>query len=148
MANLGEIVEIVNAKELTLEIASGSGVYILLKNLVINVARTEARDVTTDGGPLYTYGAGDNWFTATLTAGVQELLDTNSVGFNKLTQTDASGAMTSRAWVIKGTQINGSDTVSWACTGYLRDYTVKKDPEGKVKIDIFVRIIGDTVAVT
>ena len=56
--------------------------------------------------------------------------------------------MPSRAWHIKGTQINGSDTVRWAATGVLRDYQVKKESEGKVKIDIFVRITSDTVAVT
>ena len=146
MANLGEITEIINAENLTLDV--GSDKYILLENLVINIGRSEIRDVVTDGGPLYSYGAGDNWFTATLILGVQELLDTNSVGFNKLTQIDSNGDMPSRAWLIKGTQINGSDTIQWAATGVLRDYQVKKEAEGKVKIDIFVRITSDTVAVT
>ena len=146
MANLGEVVEIINAKELTLEV--GSDNYILLENLAIHVGRTEFRDVTTDGGPLYSYGAGDNYFTCTLVLGVQELLDSNSVGFNKLTQIDSAGDMPSRAWLIKGKQIDGVDTIQWACTGVLRDYDVSKPSEGKVKIDLFVRITGDTVAVT
>ena len=79
------------------------------------------------------------------------MLDTLSAangGINKLTQTDSSGALTSRAWLIKGIQIDGGDTVTWACTGVLRDYQVGKNDEGKVTIDIFVRITGDTVAVT
>jgi len=146
MANLGEVVEIINAENLTLDVGSDS--YILLENLDIHIGRTEIRDVTTGGGPIYSYGAGDNWFTATLVLGVQELLDTNSVGFNKLTQIDSNGAMPTRAWLIKGKQKDGVDTIQWAATGILRDYDVRKADEGKVKIDIFVRITGDTVAVT
>ena len=146
MANLGEIVEIINATELTLDV--GSDVYILVKNLVIHIGRTENRDATTDGGALYSFGKGENFFTATLILGVQELLDTNSVGFNKLTQIDANGDMPSRAWLIKGRQRDGVDTIQWACTGVLKEYDVRKAPEGKVEIDIFVRITGDTVAVT
>lgn len=146
MANIGEITEIVNAAELTLEV--GSDNYILLTNLVIHVGRPEDRTATTDGGVLYTYGKGDNWFTATLVFGVQEMLDTNAVSFNKLTQIDSDGDMTSRSWLIKGRQLNGSDTVQWAATGILREYDVRKPEEGKVEVDIFVRITGDTVAVT
>ncbi len=146
MANIGEIVEIINATELTLDV--GSDTYILLKDLVIHIGRTEQRDATTDGGALYSYGKGENFFTATLVLGVQEMLDTNSVGFNKLTQIDSDGDMPSRAWLIKGRQLNGSDTIQWACTGILKEYDVRKAPEGLVEVDIFVRITGDTVAVT
>ncbi len=35
-----------------------------------------------------------------------------------------------------------------AATGVLRNYVVRKGLEGKVLIDIFVRITGDTVAIT
>jgi len=125
-----------------------SDVYILVKNLVIHIGRTESRDATTDGGALYSFGKGENFFTATLVLGVQELLDTNSVGFNKLTQIDSDGDMPSRAWLIKGRQIDGNDTIQWACTGVLKEYDVRKAPEGLVEMDIFVRITGDTVAVT
>lgn len=146
MANIGEVVEIVNATDLKLIV--GSDTYILLTDLQIHVGRPEDRTATTDGGALYSYGKSDNWFTATLVMGVQEMLDTNSVSFNKLSQIDSNGDMPTRAWLIKGTQKNGSDTVQWACTGILREYDVKKSGEGKVMIDIFVRITGDTVAVT
>ncbi len=146
MANLGETTEIVNSHELHLVV--GSDTYILLTDLQIHIGRPEDRVATTDGGALYSYGKGDNWFTATLVLGVQELLDTNSVGFNKLSQIDTDGDMTSRAWLIQGTQINGSDTIQWACTGFLREYDVRKNPEGKVMVDIDVRITTDTVAVT
>ena len=64
MGNLGEIAEIVNASELTLEV--GSDNYILLSDLSLHIGRTESRDVVTSGDPLYSYGSGDNYFTATL----------------------------------------------------------------------------------
>ena len=140
MANLGEITEIVNASELTLEV--GSNTYILLQNLVIHVGRTEFRDPTTDGGVLYTYGKGDNWFSATLVVSSPELSSLNT-----LTQTDSNGDMTSTSWKIVAKDLAGA-TKTWAATGFLRDYDVRKDPEGKAKIDIFVRINGDTVSIS
>ena len=140
MANIGEITEIVNASELTLLV--GADTYILLKNLEIQVGRTEARDVTTDGGPLYSYGAGDNFFTATLVASTPEI-----DSLNTLTQIDGNGAMSSTAWLIKATNVSGA-TKTFAATGVLRDYRVKKEAEGKVEIDIFVRITGDTVTIS
>jgi len=146
MANIGEAVEIINASELLLQFSADT--YITLTNLVINVARPEDRVATTDAGPLYTYGKGDNFFTATLVLTVPEMLDTNAVSFNQLSQLDGNGALTPRSWLIKGTQIDGGDTITWAATGVLRDYQVRKDDEGKVLIDIFVRITGDTVAAT
>jgi hypothetical protein len=143
---IGAITEIVNASELNLNF--GGDIYIMLTNLQIHIGRTEDRVATTDAGALYTYGKGENFFTATLVMTIPEMLDTNSVGFNKLSQIDGDGDMPTRAWLITGTQVNGGDTVEWACTGVLKEYDVRKNPEGKVEIDIFVRITGDTVAVT
>lgn len=140
MANIGEITEIVNASELTLDV--GVDRYILLKNLQIHIGRTEARDVTTDGGPLYSYGAGENFFTATLLVSTPELSSLNTLG-----QIDSSGAMTSTAWLIIAKNVSAA-TKTFAATGVLRDYTVRKPEEGKVEIDIFVRITGDTVTIS
>jgi len=77
MANIGEIAEIVNASELTLEVATDT--YILLTDLVVNVSRPEDRTATTDGGPLYTYGKGDHFFTATLVVSTPELSSLNTL---------------------------------------------------------------------
>jgi len=145
MANLGEITEIVNASELTLEFSNDT--YITLTNLVIHVGRTEDRTATTDAGVLYTYGKGENFFTATLILTTPELIDTNAVGFNKLTQIDSDGDMPTRVWKIVGRNLAAA-TITWAATGVLKEYDVRKSPEGKVEIDIFVRITGDTVAIT
>lgn len=140
MANLGEITEIVNAAECTLEV--GTDNYILLKNLEISVSRPEDRTATTDGGALYTYGKGDNFFTATLVVSTPELSSLNT-----LSQIDGDGDMTSTAWKIVARNVAGA-TKTWAATGVLRDYTVRKPEEGKLEIDIFVRITGDTVTIT
>lgn len=140
MANLGEITEIVNASELTLEV--GADKYILLTNLNLHIGRTEDRIATTDGGALYTYGKGDSYFTATLLVSTPEL-DT----LNTLTQIDSDGDMTSTAWKIVARNVSGS-TKTFAATGILRDYDISKPQEGKISIDIFVRITGDTITIS
>lgn len=140
MANLGEITEIVNASELTLEV--GADNYILLTNLNLHIGRTEDRIATTDGGALYTYGKGDNYFTATLLVSTPELSSLNT-----LSQIDSDGDMTSTAWKIVAKDVSGN-TKTFAATGVLRDYDVAKPSEGKVSIDIFVRITGDTITIS
>jgi len=144
MANLGEITEIVNAAELTLEV--GSDIYIMLKDLALHVGRPEDRTATTDGGVLYTYGKGDNFFTATLVVTTPELGDASPT-FNFLTKIDTDGDMPSRAWKIVARDLTGA-TKTFAATGILREYDVRKPEEGKVEIDIFVRITGDTITIT
>jgi len=141
MANLGEVTEIVNASECTLEV--GSDNYILLTNLQMHIGRTEDRTETVDGGALYTYGKGDNWFTATLQVSTPELSSLNT-----LTQTDSDGDMTSTSWKIVYRDLSGS-TKTFAATGFLREYDVRKgESPGKAEIDIFVRMTGDTITIS
>jgi len=140
MANLGEITEIINASELTLEV--GSDTYIMLTNLNLHIGRTEERTATTDAGILYTYGKGDNFFTATLVATTPELSSLNT-----LSQIDTDGDMTSTSWKIVAKDISGA-TKTFAATGVLREYDISKSPEGKILIDIYVRITGDTISIT
>jgi len=139
MANLGEITEIVNASELTLEV--GSDNYILLSDLSLHIGRTESRDVVTSGDPLYSYGSGDNYFTATLLVSTPEL-----TSLNTLTQISANGDLTSTAWKIVAKNVSGA-TKTFSATGVLRDYDISKPSEGKVSIDIFVRITGDDISI-
>ena len=140
MPNLGEITEIVNASELTLELASD--IYIMLKDLQIHIGRPEDRTATTDAGVLYTYGKGDNFFTATLVVTTPEIssLDT-------LTILDSDGDMPTQAWKIVARDLAGA-TKTFAATGVLREYDIRKPEEGKVEIDIFVRITGDTISIS
>jgi len=140
MADIGAITEIVNASELTLEV--GSDTYIMLTNLVIHIGRPEDRTATTDGGVLYTYGKGDNFFTGTLVVTTPEISSLNT-----LTQIDSDGDMTSTAWKVVARDVSGA-TKTFAATGILREYDVRKPEEGKVEIDIFVRITGDTISIS
>jgi len=144
MANLGEITEIVNASELTLEV--GNDTYIMLKDLQLHIGRPEDRVATTDAGVLYTYGKGDNFFTATLVITSPEIGDLTPT-FNFLTKIDSDGDMPSRAWEIVARDLSGN-IKRFAATGVLREYDIRKPEEGKVEIDIFVRITGDTITVT
>ena len=114
----------------------------MLTNLIFNAARPEDRAATTDAGPVYTYGKGDNWFTATLLVTTPELSSLNT-----LSQTDSNGALTSTLWKIVARDVSGS-TKTLAATGVLRDYQIRKAEEGKVAIDMFVRITGDTITIS
>ncbi len=140
MANLGELTEVVNATECTLEV--GADTYVALQVLEWVVSRPEDRAPTTDLGPVYTYGKGDNYFVGTLLVTTPEL-----DSLNTLTQTDANGALTSTAWKIVYKNKAGA-TKTAAATGVLRDFKVRKPEEGITKIDIFVRITGDTVTIS
>ena len=152
MADLGVITEIVNATELHLGVDTGSGAsafnnYILLTNLNLHVGRPEDRVATTDGGALFTYGKGDNWFTATLLLSTGEIDDDDDGTLNKLSQIDSDGDMTSTAFMIRAQDVSGTFKYL-ACTGIVREYDISKPSEGKVTIDIFVRITSDTVTIT
>ena len=141
MANIGEVAELVNSDELTLQV--GSDTYIMLSNLLLHVGRTENRVATTDAGALYSYGKGESFFSCTLQLTTPELSSLNT-----LNAIGANGDMTFTAWKIVGTNTSGS-TKTMACTGVLRDYDVRQVADGKyVEIDIFVRITTDTVVIT
>ena len=147
MGNLGEIAEIVNASELTLEV--GSDNYILLTNLSLHIGRPEDRVATTDGGALFTYGKGDNYFTATLLVSTPELSSLNTLSkFTNYGTSNDNGDMPSTAWKkIVAKNVAGA-TKTFSATGILRDYDISKPSEGKVSIDIFVRITGDTISIS
>ena len=143
---VGEIAEIVNASELTLETSTGN--YILLTNLSLHIGRPEDRVATTDGGALFTYGKGDNYFTATLLVSTPELSSLNTLTkFTNYGTSNDNGDMPSTAWLIKAKDVSGT-TKTFAATGVLREYDISKPSEGKVSIDIFVRITGDDISIS
>ena len=144
MASLGAFAELVNSSEFTLEV--GADIYVALTNLQLHIGRTEDRIPTTDLGALYSYGKGDNFFTATLQVTTPELGD-GAGSLNSLTKIDANGDMISTAWKIVARDLSGS-TKTFDATGVLREYDVKKGATGYVDIDIFVRITGDTITIT
>ena len=140
MANIGEITEIINASELTLEV--GSNTYIMLKDLQIHIGFTETRTATTGAGALYTLGKGDHNFTFTLVLTTPELSSLNT-----LAGPDSDGDTTSTLWKIVAKDVSGA-TKTMAATGFLRDYDARKPEEGKIEIDVFIRITGNTLTIT
>lgn len=140
MAKLGEITEFCNAEEFRLD--TGANTYVTLQDLTVSVGNLEDRASTNDSGADFFSGFGDNFFAATL-----KLTHPEFSSLNTLSQKDSDGKLTSTAWLIIGIFLDGTSK-TMAATGVLRNYVVRKGLEGKVLIDIFVRITGDTVAIT
>lgn len=136
---LGELTEFINSEDFYLQV--GSAQYLGLEDLVLHVDRHEFRRAPIDVGPMYRYGFGDNWFSGILKATGPEIET-----FNTNSQIDSEGDMTSTAFLIKAVQLDDT-TKTFACTGVLRTYELRK-ADGKVMMDIFVRITGDTVTIT
>jgi hypothetical protein len=139
MADIGAIGEIVNASEAHLVV--GADTYILLQDLHIHIGRPEFRDPSTGAGAVYSYGKGEHFMEFTLIATTPEL-DTLAA----LNDIDSNGAMTSTSWTIVATDISGS-AKTFTCTGVANPLDISKGAEGKLKIDVFVRITPDTVVV-
>jgi hypothetical protein len=156
MAALGAATEIANATETRLAIDTGSGTYdyyALLTNLELQIGRTEQRDVTTDGGPLYSYGAGDNYLTGTLLFSPPEVSGTDytnsstAASFNELTQGGSNGDQEEIDWLLIVKDVSGTLRY-FSITGVLRDYTIRKPAEGKTEVDIFIRVTSDTITIS
>lgn len=156
MASLGAISEIANARETRLAVDTGSGTYdhyVLVKDLELSIGRTEQRDVTTDGGPLYSYGAGDNHLSGTLLFSGPEVSGTDysnsstPASFNELTQGDGNGELEEIDWLLIVKDVAGNERF-FSITGVLRDYVIRKPEEGKTEVDIFIRITSDTISVS
>ncbi len=120
---------------------NNKGVYILLKNLAITIKRTEERSVGT-GAVVYTYGAGDSQFTATLMVTTPEL-----DYLNNISKLNANGDMTTDFWKIIAKDLSGN-AKTFSAIGVLYDYSITKPENGLVLVDIVVRISGDTIAIT
>ncbi len=84
---------------------------------------------------------GDSFFTCTLIVTTPELSSLNT-----LSQKDSNGSLTSTSWKLVATDL-AENTKTFAATGVLRDYFVRRG-EDKILIDIFVRIVGDTVSIS
>ena len=140
MAGLGEITEFCNAEEFRLSV--GANTYVTLQDLSVSVGNLEDRESTNDSGSNFFSGMGDNFFTGTL-----KLTHPEFSSLNTLSQKDSDGKLTSTAWLIIGTFLDAT-TKTMAATGVLRNYVVRKGLEGKVLIDIFVRITGDKVTIS
>ena len=140
MANLGEITEFCNAEEFRLDV--GANTHVPLQDLTVSVGNLEDRASTNDSGSNFFSGMGDNFFAATL-----KLTHPEFSSLNTLSQKDANGVLTSTSWLIIGKFLDGT-IKTMAATGVLRNYVVRKGLEGKVLIDIFVRMTDDSITIT
>ncbi len=141
MASLGALGEIINASEVKLTENSNADIYIMLQDINLHIGRPEFRDPSTGAGAVYTYGKGDHWLTATMIATTPEL-DT----LDALNDQDANGALTSNDWGLDFTDVSGAGKRA-TIPGFLNPLDIRKAAEGKVFVDIFIRITTETVVI-
>ena len=146
MANLGTVTELVNNEKLLLK--TGNDTFILMQDCKLNLARPISREVTSGGGVVYFYGAGDNSIDFTLLCSTPELED-DSGASNLIFQTkrDANGALPENTYKIVATDVSGSSkTIS--ATGTIPHLEVQRlSGVGGVAIVGRIQITGDTVTV-
>ena len=107
MADIGAITELVNNEKLLLK--TGNDTFILMQDCKLNLDRPISREVTSGGGVVYFYGAGDNSIDFTLLCSTPELED-DSGASNLIFQTkrDANGALPENTYKIVATDVSGS----------------------------------------
>ena len=146
MADIGAITELVNNEKLLLK--TGNDTFILMQDCKLNLDRPISREVTSGGGVVYFYGAGDNSIDFTLLCSTPELED-DSGASNLIFQTkrDANGALPENTYKIVATDVSGSSkTIS--ATGTIPHLEVQR-PSGVGGVAIVgrIQITGDTVTV-
>ncbi len=146
MADIGAITELVNNEKLLLK--TGNDTFILMQDCKLNLDRPISREVTSGGGVVYFYGAGDNSIDFTLLCSTPELED-DSGASNLIFQTkrDANGALPENTYKIVATDVSGSSkTIS--ATGTIPHLEVQRlSGVGGVAIVGRIQITGDTVTV-
>ena len=146
MADIGAITELVNNEKLLLK--TGNDTFILMQDCKLNLDRPISREVTSGGGVVYFYGAGDNSIDFTLLCSTPELED-DSGASNLIFQTkrDANGALPENTYKIVATDVSGSSkTIS--ATGTIPHLDVQRlSGVGGVAIVGRIQITGDTVTV-
>ena len=146
MADIGAITELVNNEKLLLK--TGNDTFILMQDCKLNLDRPISREVTSGGGVVYFYGAGDNSIDFTLLCSTPELED-DSGASNLIFQTkrDANGALPENTYKIVATDVSGSSkTIS--ATGTIPHLEVQRlSGVGGVAIVGRIQITGDSVTV-
>ena len=146
MADIGAITELVNNEKLLLK--TGNDTFILMQDCKLNLDRPISREVTSGGGVVYFYGAGDNSIDFTLLCSTPELED-DSGASNLIFQNkrDANGALPENTYKIVATDVSGSSkTIS--ATGTIPHLEVQRlSGVGGVAIVGRIQITGDTVTV-
>ena len=140
MTNIGEIVELVNAQNLKLDV--GDDRYIMLQDLDFHLGRPEAREPTTDGSVQYFYGKGDHYFDATLLLTTPEI-----ISFNSLTELNENGDLATTLFKIISEPRGGGTNNTITVSAQLPDFNIIKPVEGGLIFRVRFRIVSDTVTV-
>ena len=140
MGNIGEVDEIVNNEQLTLDV--GSNTYILMQDVTVNIDRPIDRQTTSGGGVVYFYGSGDNFIQFTLLCSTPEI-----ASLNTLTQRNSSGALTSTSWKIVAKNVSGA-TKTITAAGTLPHLEIARlAGVGGVVMRGRIQLTGDTISV-
>ncbi len=138
LANLGELAEFLSSAEFRLDV--GSDTYLGIDDLVVHIEKSENRTAPIDVGPMYRFGFGNNYISGVLIGTGPEW-----ISFNTNSQIDSEGDMVETTFKIVGVEEDGT-AITLTATGVLKMYEMRKDVD-KVKMDFFIRIIGDEVTV-
>lgn len=140
MANLpASLNQLINAENLLLRSGGTPDVWIAFQNATFIVERPEFREVATNGGVTYFFGASNNVLEGVLLLSLPEWSTLNT-----LTQRNANGDLTSTAWQLRATNLAGTSTTA-SFNGKLVSMRTEKPAEGAVKVRIRIRITSETI---
>ena len=137
----------INAKKFNIYIGSASNEWKLVQNARVLVSHPVFREPTTSGGVITYTGAADHTISGTLLFTTDEWTTANSAGVTNvaglaalLTPDATSGAVLTKTWLVKFTDMNSSSTTTTLtfanCKLSVAD--ISKSVEGAVKVDITI----------
>jgi hypothetical protein len=136
MANLGEITELVTAKELYLEV--GSDQYIGIEDIRPFHQLFDEVIPDTAGDNFYSQGTAEDWMTVTL-----KFTEPEYSAFHTSSTADAAGTMTDTTWKIIAISTSGT-TTTITVPGYVKNITgpIKQRQGNYATVELFIRITG------
>lgn len=116
--------------------------YVALQDTEFHIGRPVFREVATNGGVTYFFGASENWLEGTL------LLSTTEWStWNTLTQRTANGDLTSTAYKVKATNLNGT-SVTASFNAKVLWMRTSKPVEGATKNRVRLVITSETITMS
>lgn len=140
MANLpASLNQLIDAEQLLLRSGGTPDVWIAFQECTFDIKRPEFREVATNGGVTYFFGASDNILEGVLLCSLPEWSTLNT-----LTQRTATGDLTSTAWQLRATNLAATTTTA-SFNAKLVGMKTEKPAEGAVKVRIRLRITSETI---
>ena len=155
MANLGTVTELVNNEKLELGVRnsgdSADNDWILMQDCRLTVDRPISREVTSGGGVVFFFGAGQNELEFTLLLSTPELgtQASNTDGNLLFLQNrDANGDLPKRYWYIKATDVAGASKTLKFYAKLPRFEIQRLAGVGGVIVNGRLQLTDDTIAVS